>query len=151
MSAQRCERAVNLLGQNGSGEFVRHRQGGERQQEVGAVAPRLRQAVMPSNDEDQIAARHFGFGEQICEGGGVDRASRGIEQYFLRTRMFGAEVGIGFDFGHACGRVAVCALNVVRGERVGVKVFGFADVIEEKLHSAGIGTSFASRHSRSSE
>lgn len=69
MPSQHCKRPVDLFRQDGAGEFMRHRHRRKRNQQIGAFAPRRGKAVMAADEEDQIVAQHFGFGEEIGEGG----------------------------------------------------------------------------------
>lgn len=151
MPAQYREGPVNLLGEHGARELVRHRHLRKRNQQVAVVAPRLRQSVVSADDKHQIPARHLCFREQIGESGRIDRPPRGVEQNLLRTRMLRPEIAIRPDFRHPGRSIPVRPLDIIRCQRIGVRIFGFSGVIQKDFHSAGSGTSFASRHSRSSE
>lgn len=106
---------------------------------------------MPTHDEHQVSTKHFPPGEQIGEGGGIERPACGIEKNLLRTGMFQPEIVARFQFRHLGLGITARSLDIVGRHRIGVRVFGFADVIKKDLHSAGRGTSLASRHRRSSE
>src|ERR1051326_584503 len=54
MSAQSGQCAVNLFGQYHAREFVRHRQGRKRQQQVGSLPPGCRKSVGAADNKNQI-------------------------------------------------------------------------------------------------
>ncbi len=106
---------------------------------------------MPAHDKDQIATQHFPFGEQISERCGIEREAPGVEKYLRGRGMFGPEIRASLYFAHLSRGKTTRPPDVVRRHRIGMRVFGLPGVIEKDLHSAGTGTSFASRQRRSSE
>jgi hypothetical protein len=161
VSAQDGKRAVDLFGEDGAGELVRHGEGGKGEQQVGVWAPGWWQAVVAADDEDKVVAEHFSAGEEGGKSGGIEAAAGGVEEDFFGAGMTGPEVRLfGTDFSHVGGGEAGYALDVIRCERVGVRVFGAADVVKEDLHefagnsggrdSGGRSTTLPSRQRRSS-
>jgi hypothetical protein len=59
MAAKSCEGAVDLLGKHGARHFMWERHGGHGYQLVRARSPSGGQPVVPSNEEDKVAAFHF--------------------------------------------------------------------------------------------
>src|ERR1039457_3437281 len=105
---------------------------------------------MPADEEDQVAASHFGLGDQRREGGGIHGIARGVEKDFAGAGVPVPEIhALRPDFPHFGWCVAAGAAQEIRGQSVGVRIFGFADEIQEDLHPAGTWTVLALRQRRS--
>ena len=106
-------------------------EGGKREQEVGAGGPTGGKAVVATDHEDQVAALHFGLGEEGGEGGGTDGLAGGVEKDLAGGGVFDAGVGtLGANFAHFDGGEAGGASGVILGEGVGVSVLRLADEVE---------------------
>jgi len=69
------------------------------------------------------------------ERGGFERPARGIEKDLGCAGMFRPEVGtFGVNFKHLRRGITARPLDVVGSQSVGVRVFGFPDVIKVNLH-----------------
>ncbi len=105
------------------------------------AAPTGGQAVVAADQKDQVAALHFGIGDEFGEGGGIERLARRVEKILRAVGCLRPEIGaIGPDFAHFAGAVAGGAAQKILGDGVGVRVFRFADEVKEDLHSGGIST-----------
>ena len=137
------KRAVDLFGEDGAGELVGQGEGGEGEEQVGVFAPGWWKAVVAADDEDHVVAQHFGAGEKGRKRRGIEGAAGGIEENLFGGGVAGPEINLRFvraDFGHMGRGEAGDALDVIGRQRVGVRVFGAADVVKEDLHSGGAGS-----------
>ncbi len=136
MPSQYCKRSIDLFGQNGAREFMRHGHGGERNHQIGALQPFFRKPVVTADNEDQIMATHLGLGKQVRETIRIERLAGGVQKDLLRRGMPRVEIGaIRAVFGHGAGTVAIRTTNIVGGQSVRVHVFGLTGEVEVDLQA----------------
>lgn len=135
MAAEHGEGAVDLLRENGAGEFVGEGHGGERQELIGAGALAGREAVVTADEEDEVAAELFVGGKDLRELLRIEGFAGRIEENFAGGGMFGPEIeASGVDFAHFAGGEARGALDELGGEGVQHRVARLADKIDENFH-----------------
>ncbi len=135
MVAKHGEGAVDLFGENGSGEFVGKGHLGEREELVGAGALVGGEAVVAADEEDQVAANLLVTGEDLGETGGIEGLAGGVEEDFAGRGVLGPEVKtIGLNLPHFAGRKASGALDELSGEAIEHRVARLADEIEKYFH-----------------
>src|SRR5579863_5120721 len=95
MAAQGCQRAIDLLGEHGAGQLVRHGQGRQGKERVSARLPSGGETFGPADHENQVAALAPGFLDEESEGRRIERAAGWIEQDLRSRRVLspGVEPG----------------------------------------------------------
>src|SRR5207302_1877648 len=94
--------------------------------------PFFRQAVSAADDEDQV----FRLIDQLGESGGVQGTGSWVQKDFHGRWMFRPRIETHRDLAHFAFGEARGALDVLFGHRVGVRVAGFAEVVEKDFHLA---------------
>jgi len=64
MPAQDRQASIDLLGENGARQFVRHRHRRQGKQQVRPRLPLGRQSIMAANQEYEVPGLHFGLAQQ---------------------------------------------------------------------------------------
>lgn len=135
MIAQHRKSPVDLLGEDGAGEFVGEGHGGEREELVGAGALVVGEAVVGADQKYQVAAELLVLGENLGELGRVQRFASGVEEDFAGGGVFGEEVEAGgVDFAHFAGGEAGGAFDEFGGEGVQAGIARFADEVKKDFH-----------------
>ncbi len=136
MPTQYCKRPIDLLGQHGARQFVRHGHRGERNQQIGTFLPGVRQTRVPAYQKDQIVSLHFGLFHQPGKLVGIKWLTCRVQQNLFRRGMPLPQVKTLWpNFRHHGRRVMPRPLDVVCRHGVGVRVFRLPDVVKENLQA----------------
>ena len=129
MVVQRGKSAVDLLGQDGAGEFMGQGEGGEGEERIGAGTPLGRKPVVAPDDEGEVAGVEAGLPDEVHKGRGVNELAGWVKQ----ERKGGgvAQKGVipaGVDLAHGAGLEAGRAFDELGGKGRGMFVACAADV-----------------------
>ncbi len=135
MIAQHGERAVDLLGKDGAGEFVGEGEGRQRQKLVGSGALVGGEAVVGADEEDEVLPVLFLMGEDLGKLSGIELFASRVQEDFAGGGVFGEQVKAGgVDFAHRTGGEAGSAFDEFGGKGVQQGVARLADEIEKDFH-----------------
>src|SRR4051794_10165714 len=136
MAAQGSECAIHLFGEHGAGEFMRKGHGRKREQQIGARFPKRRQAIVTTDEEDEILAGLLGCGDQIDEAGAIQSAAGGIEKDLAGGSMAAEEIEpLRRYFAHFASGIARGTLDELGRNGIGVGIARLAYEIKMQAHA----------------
>jgi len=149
MPAQHRKRPIDLLGEHCARQFVGHRHGGERNQQIRPLPPCFRQSGVTTNDEDQILPLHFSLFKKGCELMRIEGFSGRVEKNLFGGRMFLPDAipisPLRPDFRHRCGSIMPRPPNIFIGKGIRLRVLWLSYVVKIDLQTDWTGADFAAR------
>ena len=102
MPTQHCKRPVDLFGQHGASQFMRHRQAEGKPADRRARASGRKPSCPPTR-KTRSCPSISAFAKRSANAVGIERAARRVEQYFLRSGVCPEVGAIRSYFGHTDG------------------------------------------------